>query len=260
MKSPAFQFYIRDWILSRSVSKMTGDEVKAYLYLLCESWLEEPRATLPNDDEELSKMSQLSLEKWSKVKPRVMANFNLIDERWVNLKLLGVSQNQSKFKEWGKMGGNPNLTKNHKSEPKRVNPHVNGKVNPSHIPLVNLASSTATATATVSETESKRRVVAKAPPGFEEFWKSYPNKKAKGDALKAWIKVSPPSELQGEILCAVARQKTMDAWTREEGKYIPHPATWLNGSRWLDEVAEKKPDLFKNFVPHFKTQQHENNI
>lgn len=128
MKAPAFQFYVRDWLNSRKVQKMNGDEVKAYMYLLCESWLEEPRASLPIDDEELSLMAKLPMEKWLRVKPRVMANFNLIDNRWVNERLQGVSVKQAKFTEWGKMGGNPALLH---IEPKEVNPDLNPPLNPS---------------------------------------------------------------------------------------------------------------------------------
>lgn len=54
---------------------MTGDEVKAYLYLLCESWLQDIRATLPNNDEELALMARLDKEKWYQVRKAVMRKF-----------------------------------------------------------------------------------------------------------------------------------------------------------------------------------------
>lgn len=158
MKAPAFQFYVRDWILSRSVQKMSGEEVKAYVYLLCEAWLEVPRATLPNDDEELSRMAQISLEKWLKIKGKVMANFELKGDRLVNIKLLEISGNQSKFQKWGKLGGNPHLSKNEEFEPKQVNPMVNPMVNGGVNPLVNLA--TAAASAAASSTLKQEEVAS----------------------------------------------------------------------------------------------------
>lgn len=135
---------------------MTGDEVKAYLYLLCESWLECPRATLPNEDEDLAKMAQLSQEKWIKMKDKIMANFVLNNEgRLVNDKLFGVSETQYQFKKWGKMGGNPNIGKNQESEPKRVNPMVNPRVKGGVNPLVNLASASASASASDTNNTTK---------------------------------------------------------------------------------------------------------
>ena len=36
---------------------------------------------------------------------------------------------------------------------------------------------------------------------------------------------------------AVAKQSKCDQWIRDGGQYIPHPATWINGHRWEDEVS-----------------------
>jgi hypothetical protein len=39
------------------------------------------------------------------------------------------------------------------------------------------------------------------------------------------------------VLAAINAQKETELWKREGGKFIPHPATWLNQGRWDDEVA-----------------------
>lgn len=74
-KPRAFLFDINDWLGSFSVEKMSGDEVKAYIYLLCRSWHETPIATLPNDEAELAAMARLSPEKWQGVREAVLARF-----------------------------------------------------------------------------------------------------------------------------------------------------------------------------------------
>ena len=82
--------------------------------------------------------------------------------------------------------------------------------------------------------------------GFEEFWQMYPRKVAKANAQKAFEKLSPNPELLAEMLSALERQKQSDAWQQENGKYIPHPATWLNGRRWEDEETNgrsKRPGV-----------------
>lgn len=79
----------------------------------------------------------------------------------------------------------------------------------------------------------------KPDDGFLEFWKAYPKKKKKGDALKAWAKLKARRETLTLILGALTWQtKTLD-WTKDGGQFIPYPATYLNSQSWLDEPAGK---------------------
>lgn len=73
---------------------------------------------------------------------------------------------------------------------------------------------------------------------FEEFWKAYPKKKAKEAARKAWVKLKPDETLGKEIIQAVMESAKTKDWLKENGKYIPYPATYLNGKRWEDERNE----------------------
>ncbi len=73
---------------------------------------------------------------------------------------------------------------------------------------------------------------------FQEFWSLYPKKIGKGAAEKAWIKIKPSAELYQVIIDAVMRAKKSKEWLKESGQYIPNPATWLNQSRWEDELTE----------------------
>jgi hypothetical protein len=74
-------------------------------------------------------------------------------------------------------------------------------------------------------------------PRFDEFWSAYPNKKAKPQALKAWNKIKPDDQLVDRILSAIRVQSASDQWLRDDGKFIPHPATWLNAARWEDQAT-----------------------
>jgi len=79
---------------------------------------------------------------------------------------------------------------------------------------------------------------------FETFWKSYPRKVAKASALKSWNKIKPSESLVANILKSLSEQIKSDGWQKDNGKYIPHPATWLNGNRWEDE-QENNIDSFQ---------------
>jgi uncharacterized protein YdaU (DUF1376 family) len=74
--------------------------------------------------------------------------------------------------------------------------------------------------------------------GFTEFWQAYPNKTGKGAAEKSWQKQQPDL---ATVLAALAWQTKQDAWTKDQGNFIPHPATYLNQRRWEDEQPVTKP-------------------
>ena len=56
---------------------MSGDAVKAYIYLLAQSWLEIPRATLPKNDTELAAIAEVSPDKWIIIKDEVLQHFEI---------------------------------------------------------------------------------------------------------------------------------------------------------------------------------------
>ena len=67
---------------------------------------------------------------------------------------------------------------------------------------------------------------------FEVFWQHYPRRVGKLAAQRSFERTKVTDELLGEMLTALAWQKEQDQWRRG---YIPHPTTWLNQGRWLDE-------------------------
>lgn len=77
---------------------------------------------------------------------------------------------------------------------------------------------------------------AETEAAFETFWKLYPRKTAKDNARKAFAKINPDAELMAEIMASLAKHATCQAWLKDDGQFIPHAATWLNGKRWNDEV------------------------
>jgi hypothetical protein len=94
------------------------------------------------------------------------------------------------------------------------------------------------------EKEKEKKQSRSAPlAGFDDFWKVYPRKVAKGSAVKAWrsaIKKAPPDE----ITSAAGKYKWPD-----DPKFIPHPATWLNAERWADVEGTPKPSFVSTYRP-----------
>ncbi|MBH3471679.1 helix-turn-helix domain-containing protein [Pseudomonas putida] len=90
--------------------------------------------------------------------------------------------------------------------------------------------------------------------GFEQFWKLYPKKKSRKDALKAWNKLNPDAELQAVMIASLGRHCVSRDWTKDAGQYIPMASTWINGERWQDvlqpAVANAQGSAFNNLPQH----------
>jgi hypothetical protein len=66
---------------------------------------------------------------------------------------------------------------------------------------------------------------------FADFWAVYPRRVDRGHAVKAWKAAVKKDEPDTIIAAAVS---FAEASRGTEPKFIAHPATWLNGERWLD--------------------------
>ncbi len=72
---PSFPLYPQHLAADGKVEAMTTEEFGAYMLLLCKAWYEEPVATIPDDDWTLARWTRLTLGRWKKCKPRVLAAF-----------------------------------------------------------------------------------------------------------------------------------------------------------------------------------------
>jgi hypothetical protein len=75
---------------------------------------------------------------------------------------------------------------------------------------------------------------------FSMFWNAYPKKVGKKACAKAWAKLNLTANLFEQIMKSLAWQKASDQWTREGGRFIPNPLTWLNQGRWENEPMETR--------------------
>jgi len=226
MKSPAFAFYVRDWLCSRKVANMNGDAVKAYIYLLCEAWLQEDRATLPNDEKELASMARINNDKWCVIKDDILKCFFLNkDGRLVNERLFEVHKlseirtlnRKNKKRTKTQQKHNKTVTAcEDEIEDENINSSFNAKIEDSNIN---------------KDTYDER---------FLDFWNVYPRKVGKGAAWKSWQKIPSPAETLEKIKEALTWQTKSEQWTKQAGEFIPHPTTYLNQRRWDDEKIEER--------------------
>ena len=111
----------------------------------------------------------------------------------------------------------------------------NAHVTPLVTPLSHVSPSPSQSPSHYLKTKIKTKT---APDGaFPVFWGQIPKKKAKRDAEKAWKTLNPSPALVETIMAGLTRALASEEWTREGGRYIPYPATWLRGRRWEDEYT-----------------------
>lgn len=90
---------------------------------------------------------------------------------------------------------------------------------------------------------------------FTRFWDAYPRKVGKDAAWRAWQKRRPSAELLGAMLQALEWQGRSPDWLKDRGRFVPHPATWLNQGRWQDEPSDATtPIVSDNTVQNLASQ------
>lgn len=86
---------------------------------------------------------------------------------------------------------------------------------------------------------------------FDSFWNLYPKKVGKGQAIKTFNKLIKDDETFNLIINDLEKRKQCKNWLENEGKFIPHPSTYLNNMGWLDEYELIKKEIKKeigNFI------------
>ena len=79
---------------------------------------------------------------------------------------------------------------------------------------------------------------------FEQFWSAYPRRQKKVDALKAWVQKMPDI---ATVLHALSWQVTQAQWRKDDGAFIPLPASWLRSERWEDEPFQVSQPLISDY-------------
>lgn len=116
--------------------------------------------------------------------------------------------------------------------------HSNGEVTPSHILPVGVG--VGVVDPVLDKGVKGEKVEKYDDSKFVEFWKAYPNKKSKEAAFKAFKALSKKGVLpeNEEIIPLVELWAKSEDWTKDDGKWVPHAATWLNGRKWQDGIPK----------------------
>lgn len=96
--------------------------------------------------------------------------------------------------------------------------------------------------------EKKRKEIKEINPVVLSIYNLYPKKVDRGHAFKAIASALKKTTV--EILEAAVK-KYAESVVGKDLQYIPNPATWFNGERWLDEEKTEKHKKQEVLFPHY---------
>jgi hypothetical protein len=82
----------------------------------------------------------------------------------------------------------------------------------------------------------RKKLVPLPTAQFATFWDSYPRKVNKPGALRSWRAQGCDRHLI-DIMKDMNRRMLNGEWTKDYGRYVPHPTTYINQRRW-EEVLD----------------------
>lgn len=105
---PCFLLNVRKWLCSdtvRNLHRMGGRGVNAYMFLLCEAWLQTPAGSLPNDEELLIELARVSRSEWEQIWPIMQHKFTENgDGRLHNVELKNEAKARQSKRKAGQSG------------------------------------------------------------------------------------------------------------------------------------------------------------
>lgn len=222
------------------VAAMSLQERGAYITLLCLCWQE---GSLPADPVRLARMVGLTPRAWTRIADAVCACFQEADGRLTQPRLEREREKQRAYRDQQRAKGRASgvTRSNHGST--AVQPNVN-QIATAVQPNTNRGSTEPPTETQLSDLRSPISDVRTPPTpprgeiaqGFARFWAVYPRKVGKAAAFRWWTRHPPDEALIETMLAAIQAQQQTAQWQDAGGQFIPHPATWLRGERWLDDV------------------------
>jgi hypothetical protein len=82
---------------------------------------------------------------------------------------------------------------------------------------------------------------AEEPAAFADFWQVWPRGEKRGEALKAFTKLSDADQAAATSRANAWLAARPDLAEPDRQRYIPHAASWLNQARWTDNNPTVQP-------------------
>jgi len=214
MSRPWFPFYVGDYL--RDTARLTTEAHGAYLLFMLDYW---SNGAPPADDETLSSIARLPLDRWMKLRQKIAPFFEISDGKWnhkrIEKELETAEEKHRKRVDAGKAGG----------EAKAKSQQF---------------SSNATAEDTALPYQSQPQPPIKkeklSSDDFENLKRIYPKRKGNYGWKKAEQKFNSlvKTGVDAKVIVAAAGRLCETLRDRIGTEFIPMPASWLNSEDFLE--------------------------
>lgn len=238
-KAPSYQWYSGDYATDESVMLMTYEQEGVYRRLLDHQSL---HGGLPVDPAAIARLvPKMTAQRFlSSVWPTVEHKFPEIDGRRINHRMARAQREFEQFlaakRESGRLGGLA------KAEADRQRKLADATSDASHDASSDASDSPVANTYPSSSSSTSKEQIQDLDRWFERWYAIYPRHVGKEAARRAFRAAFRRHHgdvgLLERMIAALGRQRLLDGGV----KFCPHPATWLNGDRWLDEVPAMQAD------------------
>ena len=113
-----------------------------------------------------------------------------------------------------------------------VTPTVTGDVTPIVTPEVTINKQTI-------ETNQINKPLMGESELFNFFFEQYPKQVGRKQALTEWNKLNLKEKDLSKIIINITDRLTQGVWSLETKQFIPHPANYLSGEQWDDELISR---------------------
>lgn len=229
-KSPAFQFYPKEFLTDGNVAAMSLQERGAYITLLCICWQEQ---SLPTDVGRLANIVGLPMKGFQKLWPNLSMCFIEHDGRLLHPRLDKEREKQTKYSQRQSAAAN---ARHHKPEP--CHSHATAVPEPCS-PISDLRSPISKTTEH-GERERAREPVTVAEPeyfdeSFELFKADYPGHRRVDNYLVRQMFVDACRKVTTAVVFAkLQEQKPSSEWRRG---MVPSMEKWFKDKHYEREAA-----------------------
>lgn len=223
-RSPAFQFYPKDFLGDEEQTLMSLPEVGAYIRLMSRCWL---KGSLPPEVPELARLCGATTGQMRKFWPAISKCFNQrADGRWIHPRLEKERKVQADYRKRQKENADKRWQShgNATAMPEAPHPVGNALLSSSSSSISNLQSS--------KKNTDNAVIGSSLDVAFGAFQEAYPPARRKGGYLiqQTFVGASITAGGASALLAALENHKASEQW--QNPKLIPGMDTWLTEERW----------------------------
>jgi hypothetical protein len=94
------------------------------------------------------------------------------------------------------------------------------------------------------ERSSARQQAQISPVGFDDFWRVYPRKVDRGEAIRAFSRAIENAPF--EVIVLGAMRYATERSTGHDPRFTKHPATWLSKACWTDPTHAQRQSFLES--------------